>query len=323
MMRTLAFIGIVSCAAAVPAWASDVRGIGCSYRTTTSVTNSPTTIWDVDLATGAASNMRYVKAPTGTGTFVNDRTLAGIAMGPDGYLYGMDDHYAGSNSDAIRLKDSLVRIDPATGYATRIGDVFPTPQWPTGTYVYEGDIGFQPSTGTLFGVMSANASATLFTVNTGTGAATQIATGLAITDASAMMFGPDGRLWIVDVGYATSGPNPAAILDELDPVTGAILNSRTIVNSSGVGVALGQTAGASYDPVTGAYFVADGDYNGTNLFYSLDVNTGVLTTVGDTGIAGGWSSGYNKGGGLSGLTIVPEPSALLLLAAGTLLLRRR
>lgn len=324
-MRSVLLALVLCCTLTVESRAVPVRALGCSYRTTTSTSSNPTTLWDIDLTTGAGSNPRTLRAPTGSGTFVNCRSISDIAMGPDGFLYGMDDHYAGANADAIRLKDTFVRIDPVTGYVTRVGDVFPIPPFPSGTYVYEGDLAFQPGTGTLYSIFSANAQATLFTINTSTGAATLVSAmnGLAITDASAMTFGPDGSLWVVDTGYATSGANPVALLWKLDPVTGAVIDSKTVVDASGAGVSLGQTAGMEYDPVTGYYFIGDGDYNGTNFLYRLDVTSGLLTTVGDTGIVGGWASGYNKGGGLSGLTIVPEPTALALALAGVLALRRR
>lgn len=105
-------------------------------------------------------------------------------------------------------------------------------------------------------------------------------------------------------------PGPA-VLHEIDRLTGATLSQVT------TNLALGSTAGMDFDPITGALYVADGDLNGTNNLYTLDVASGQFTLVGDTGLGGPF-------GGLAGLEFVPEPSALvLLLLGGGLGLRRR
>jgi hypothetical protein len=71
----------------------------------------------------------------------------------------------------------------------------------------------------------------------------------------------------------------------------------------------------AFHPTTGVLYVADGGgvISGTDTLYTLDTDTGVLTTVGSTGLEDG----------LSGLTFIPEPTSLLLLIGGLPLLRRR
>lgn len=279
---------------------------GLNYRNTAGGSN-PASLWDINIATGAATNQRFIRADAGGGVFVNDRSVCDIALGPDGVFYVLDDHYAGSNSDPVRLKDTLVSINPATGLVTRIGDI--------GFYVYEGDLSFQPGTGVLYACQSVNHVGTLYTINTATGAGTVINSTMSIDDASGMAFAPDGSLYILDTG-AGGTSNPPAELHKLDPTTGGILSTIT------TNLSLGNTAGMEFDPQTGALYVGDGDLYGTNSLYTLDIQTGVFTLVGPTGIPGGT---VNMGGGLAGLVIVPEPTTIMLLGLGLLVgvVRRR
>ncbi|MCA9255006.1 MAG: hypothetical protein KDA33_05185, partial [Phycisphaerales bacterium] len=107
--------------------------------------------------TGVASNPRA----TGVGT------LSGIAFN-NGVLYGLD---AGT--------DYLWQINPASGASTQIGFL--------GLDVTEGDLGFDPISGQLYGVQSFGDDR-LYTINTSTGVATTIGTIAADADISAIAF---------------------------------------------------------------------------------------------------------------------------------------
>src|SRR5215207_4239010 len=100
-------------------------------------------LYDVNQATGTATNPRL----TGTNLLVD------IAFAPSGTLYGVTSQVAGGPVS------SLYRLDPVTGAATLIG--------PTGVTILEGDLAFNPITGTLFGAVSQGTglARNLFTVN--------------------------------------------------------------------------------------------------------------------------------------------------------------
>ncbi len=232
-------------------------------------------LYDVSFLTGAATN------PRDTGV----ATLSGIAMSPGGDLVGFD---AATNI--------LFQFDKATGSATPVGFM--------GLDVTEGDLDFQPSTGTLYGVQTQGADR-LFTINAATGLATVVGTIVSGGDISAMTFADDGTLFALDTRNE--------LLYTLDPATAAILTTVALSD------ALGNAAGMDYDSQNGLLYVADGGYDaqgtptGTNILYHLDTATGLLIPHGDTGLAFG----------LSGLAFVPEPGSLALLALGACLCGRR
>lgn len=240
-------------------------------------TSQDAMLYDVDAMTGVASNPR----PVGLGHVV------GIAWSPAGTLYGL------TNSTAPQHPNSLVSIDPATGAAQVIGS--------TGlTTIVEGDLARDPTTGQLYGCYNLDAGRRqLFTLNLQTGAATAIPGSLS-GDPSALTFGLDGTLYGIDTSLGE--------LLTIDKVTGAVLSYAPL------SLALGSTAGMAVDPLSGAFYVADGESGGTDKFYALNPETGVLTAVGLLGISDG----------LAGLTFVPEPGAVLMgLAASLLVLSKR
>jgi hypothetical protein len=239
-------------------------------------TNQSAVLYDVDSVTGAAGNPR----PTTIGH------VAGIAWSPTGSLYAL------TNSTASQYPNSLMRLDPATGASQLIG--------PTGLAgIVEGDLTRDPTTGQLYGCYNlATGKRQLFTVNSQTGAATTIPGSLS-GDPSALAFSPDGTLYGIDTSLSE--------LLTIDKTSGTIQNYRPL------GVALGSTAGMAVDPLTGVFYIADGESNGTDKLYTLNPATGVLTVVGPLGVTDG----------LAGLTFVPEPAAVAMLAlAGVLMVGR-
>ncbi len=234
-------------------------------------------LYDVDPFSGSAGN------PRSTGI----DNLVGIALS-NGTLYGLN------NSAAATDANSLFVINRATGQSQQIGA--------TGlANISEGDLASDPTTGVLYGMYDVQAGARkLFTMNTSTAAATPLPSSLA-GDPSAMAFNTSGTLFVLDTGLQR--------LVTVNKTTGATLSSVAL------SAALGATAGMSFDPASGALYVADGESGGTDRLYTLNTTTGVLSEIGSTGLANG----------LAGLSFVPEPSSLLLLmlGAGAVLARRR
>jgi hypothetical protein len=134
-----------------------------------------------------------------------------------------------------------------------------------------------------------------------------VATGLGTTigviaaegDISALAFDPAGTL------YALDSMNEA--IYTVDPLTANILSTIPI------GASLGNLAGMAFDPDSGSLYIADGGALGTNKTYLFLLDLQFLFELGDT----------NAPFGLSGLTFIPEPSSIFLLACAGLAWRRR
>jgi hypothetical protein len=269
------------CAAILPLW------LGASAQAQRLLGNELDLgrIFDVDPVTGAATN------PRNSGIV----SLNGIASGPGGTLYGLSSFISPASPN------SLYRIDPRTGAATLVGR--------TGlSRIVEGDLTFDPRSGFLYGLANEvlpSQKGELFRIDPTTGAATVV--GILdppfSEDPSAMAFGPDGTLYVLDL--ASFGGR----LLTVDRDTAAVLNE--VVLQHPVTEFLGRQAGMSFDPQSGVFYVATGGLaatDGTRSLYTLDVSSGALTMVGPTGLDRG----------LAGLTfVVPEPtlvSPLVLLS---------
>ena len=249
-------------------------------------TGAPATLYDVDPATGAATNPRSLGV----------NSVVGITFGPGGTLYGLMT-FAGT------FPNSLVRIDPVTGNTTVVGA--------TGLdNVFEGDIAFNPATGLLYGLTDTAGAAdrrNLFTMNPATGAATVVGHIAGVSDPSALAFSPAGVLYMID----NRNGGPPDRLYRLDP--------STAVTTAGVDLSspLGSVSGMAFDPADGTLFLADGSTGGSDSLYTVDPSTGSMTRIGGTGPL--------APDGLGGLAFVPEPGppATFLAAAALALARRR
>jgi hypothetical protein len=252
-------------------------------------------LFDIDPATGAATNPRFTGADV----------VSDIAQGPDGLLYAFNDDFGVVNG--LPAGSNLFTINPVAAETTVIGD--------TGLSLNEGGLEFDAS-GTLYGVTSQNGASSLFTIDTTTGVGTTVGAfaqngmPVELTDASAMAFDDAGTLYVLDT--TSVFPSVQSFLYTLDPATA---NITSVVE---LDRALGTTAGLAFESDTGELLLADGDFNGTNELFSVDLTTGVLALRGTT-VPGTF-------GGLSGLefAVVPEPAAGLALFGTTgVLLRRR
>jgi hypothetical protein len=210
-------------------------------------------------------------------------------------------------------------VNSATGNVTMVGN----------SGVGLTDIAFDPS-GSLWGIDFG----TLYTVNTGTGAATSVGAFGGNVSLNGLTFGSDGTLY---------GSGAAGNLYSINTSTGAATN----IGSAGLGLSSAgdlafnggklfesMTNGsssylASIDPVTGAgtligtlagdagvYGLVTGDdgqlyaADGTEI-YSVDPNTALMTAA--SNYAGQGLAGAN---GAAAPQEAPEPASLALLGAG-------
>jgi hypothetical protein len=226
-------------------------------------------LYDLNQETGVASHERKI------GFDHSLSIIAGIA-----YDSRLNQAYALSTLPWSRL----LQFDPLTGAVSRdLRTGMPS--------VYEGDLAIHPMTGQLYGIQNASSQGPqVFTLNADTGIATIIGSAAAGGDYSALAFDLLGNLFAIDTSGVTNSR-----LEVIDPVSGISLSAIEL------SIDLGSTAALAFHPLTGTAFVADGasDGDGTNSLYQLDVETGVLTLIGKTGISVG----------LSGLMFVnvPEP----------------
>jgi hypothetical protein len=241
----------------------------------------PSNYVDIDLNSGAASNIRNIGI----------QYMGGIAAQPvTGTLFGL-------TTFVSTPANALVRIDKVTGLPTLVGG--------TSLDIVEGDLAFNPVNGQLFGVKDLGISGNqrnLFRLDPNTGAATIVGNTASMGDLSSLAFNSLGTLYSIDAaGMGNS------LLQTIDPLTGAITSSVQM------NMNLGSTIGMAFNPTTGIAYVADGgDASATNLLFSLDVSTGLLTSIGPTGVFGGIS-------GLAFIT-VPEPSSITLIVMSVALL---
>jgi hypothetical protein len=190
---------------------------------------------------------------------------------------------------------------------------------------------------TLYGLGNQNH---LYTINTATGAATQVGVGTFSPILNGIDFGFNAgisQLYVSSdlgqnltinpiTGAATAGPNyTGAIIDAMaydylngdfygisadthdlyymNPATGG----TSLIGATGVGFV--DRIGFDISPITdNAYF--SGTVGGQAEFFSVDLSTGALDLIGDVGTPGELTSG------LDSIAIVPEPATAVLSAIG-------
>ncbi len=258
----------------IAAWRSSIAALVFALSVPSMAVSAPlvghgsnATFYDLDLDTGAALNPRDV------GT----TPLIGISLSNDGVLFG------------VGFNDRVYTIDPIAGTSQLVGLL--------GFSIGEGDIAFDPTTGTLYGLafVDSESARHLFTIDTETGLGTDVgAIPVPSLDPSAMVIDDAGDLYVLDTFHDE--------LLQIDKTDGAVLLSVEL------SLSLGSTAGMDIDPDTGEFYVADGGGGATNSLYTLDHISGELSLIGPTGL----------GQGLSGIEFIPEPGTLTLLLLGAL-----
>jgi len=261
---------------------------GVMFRTGSQTSGLGPILFDLEPATGEASNPREL----------NVNNAVGLAIHPStGIMYGLTDQFGRiDNQSGNGGKGLIFTIDIASGACVAVGRIDPTTATSDAPLaVYEGDLAFHPTTGVLWGVTTRVDFARLFTVDLATGLGTIVADvvpgkGVQL-DLSAIAFDPTGQLWGLDT-RSPSQPGPARLL-RIDAATGAIVASIQTTRT------LGTVAGLAFRPDDGTLLVADGDFGGTALLYRFDAALGDLVPIGATGIAVGNSNG------LAGLAFAP------------------
>ena len=261
------------------AFAQAPSTLGVMFRTGGQTSGLNPILYDVNLATGAATNPRNI----------NVNNTVGIAIDPEsGMLYGLTDQFGRINNQSGQGGKNLVfTINPATGAATAVGRVDPT-----GVFqVFEGDIALNPVDGGFWGVTTLINTARLFNIDKLSGAASLGAvvqpplSGIDL-DISAMAFDATGQMYLLDTRYPVN-PGPALLL-RVNKDTGEILQTWN------TGVTMGTVAGMTF--ANGLLYITDGDTGGTNRLYRFDLSAGEIINIGATNAAGGFYQG------LAGLT---------------------
>jgi hypothetical protein len=213
----------------------------------------------LDTGTGAAT--AFTEAPAGSGT-----GFMGIAYDPFRDLL-----YATTSLSGEPL-NALIEVDRLNGQhlATYQG------LWGSFLYVAEGDVAFDPLTGHVFALRSGGAVSIWNSLSGGPVGYFELPVA---NDSSGLAFDPVGNLWLLN---PNSRDAAASEMLRINKTTGAILETRTLSQKIGV------VAGLAFHPVTGEAWIADScrgsDLCTGNRLFILDVATGTLTLVGETGL---------------------------------------
>ncbi len=227
------------------------------YGTAYSGPTGPATLYTIDSTTGAAT-------PVGATGF---NRVGAIDFNPlNGMLYGI-------GVDPVSTNFDLITINTATGLATAVG---PFGGGITG-FVGVADMSFR-SDGTLYAI---DGLATVYTVNTSTGAATPIGGPQSLPFGNALAFSLSDTLYKVD--------NEAAYIVNQTHGSGTFVSLINYPDSED------RANGMDFDPATGLLFASvrhspfgPGFVNNApadtpfNYLATIDLATGNVTTVGQT-----------------------------------------
>ncbi|MFN6514378.1 MAG: PEP-CTERM sorting domain-containing protein [Nostoc sp. CreGUA01] len=224
------------------------------------------TLYDFTPGTGGAVNPRSINVLGGR--------VLDIDTSADGTLFGL-----------TTINDnSLYKINPSTGNATLVGN--------TGLTIIEGDIGFDLTTGTLYGLYDlGNFGNSLFTLNTSNGTPTIIGS-VAGDDPSGLAFDNAGNLFVINSNTNTSD---IADLLKVDSSNGNVLETFS------TNTAMGSVLGLDFDPDSGQLFAVSEFGN----FYSINPTNGTTTFIDRSGV---------QASGLALVSVpvsIPEPTSWL------------
>jgi len=217
--------------------------------------------------------------------------LGALEFNPhDGFFYG----FTTGAAPALYRFEIPTTLDAVTGLS--IG--------PLGVFAFEGGLAFAPD-GTAYAVNGGVTVPYLVTLNLNTGHATVVNSFQGRHDIAGLGWRGDGVLIGLDgtdnallaIDPTTAG---ATTIDSIAPIIGAV-GGMALLDGSGYFVTAGPLAA---NP-------------GSNELYSFDAYTGDHVFIGSF-------ENLILGSGFSGLSVVPEPATLTLLAlAGAALLRRK
>jgi hypothetical protein len=249
----------------------------------------------VNQTTGAVT----VVGPTGASR------ISGLDFDSTGTLFGATQNNVAFPPPTLKGPSNLVRLNPLTGAS--LSSVAITD---SGTPISIADLAVQPGTDTLYGIsgdIGGQGAGELFTIDKTTGAATLV--GATDDFFASIAFAPDGTLYMFaqTLTFDTNG-NPIfgpPELETLNPSTAAELTS----------VATPQFYGAfGIRPTDGVLFAGNGDGGaGTAALFTVNPTTGAATEVGPTGKTFVGDIAFQ----------IPEPSTMMLVCLGLLLLNSR
>ncbi len=212
--------------------------------------NSNSALYDIDKTTGAASNPRS----TGISGVID------IAFGQHSIIYAV------SNGVPTPADfGALYTINRTTGVASQVGLL--------GFEVGEGDLDFDPRTGTLFAVFGKDSQTNqkqFIRIDTQTGQGTIIADDIGY-EASGLAFNASGTLYALD--------------DSNDRLLIINKSDGSIVQSTPLSTPVASLVGMDFDPIDGTLYVADGEAQPNGLLYTVNVSNGQMALVGElTGV---------------------------------------
>lgn len=194
---------------------------------------------------GTGGNIYTVDRGTGASTLIGSSGLSGLsglAFDPDTEtLYGVD-----------FTTDTLVTIDTNNGAATTVG--------PLGFNFSASGLTYDPINDVLYGITGG----TLYSINTMTGAATQV--GVGSSGFVGLAYDPNAQI-LYGVVNSTNDQ-----LYTINPANGA----QTLVGSLGIDPVL---SGLAYDSANDVLYM--NDYLG-DVLYTINVSTGAATAVGSS-----------------------------------------
>ncbi len=225
-------------------------------------------LYNCDLTTGQAADPR----PTGI--------KGGIGIA---FFNATNSLFTVTDDQGKPVPDALYSINPYTGRSTLIGKTGLKP-------IQGGDLCYDPKNKTLYGLQVGVAPAprALFQVNPQTGAGTVLFTipnpKKGARNINSLTLDKDSSFL-----YATDGQQETLL--EIDPRNGRILTEKPL--SDFIGPCCGLRLNCYGD---NRCYLADGGAWGTRSLYVLDIETAVLTKIGDL-----------KGpSGIDGLTFIPK-----------------
>jgi hypothetical protein len=269
----------------------------------TALAISGTTLFQINLETGAASELGVMAIPntvTGNNT-INGTSLVGIAIPTASTYYAVDE------ANALNYFNPA---SPSTAVTKPI----------TGLQAGENVLGidFRPSNGQLYALGS---SSRIYTINLGTGAATAVGTAPFTTALSGTSFGFDFN--------PTTSANPATELIRVVSNTGQNLrinaSAGTIANidpnvtfSAGTGTPAVSASGYTNNFAGATSTVLFSIDATTDRLYRQDAATGVLTSVGALGVDVDAVNGFDIGTiGVTTATAVTGNGVAILTVGNT------
>lgn len=242
---------------------------------------SPYGLYQISSAGGAGTELGPIDGFSG---------VSAMAIAPNGMLYA-------SGQNFLMTEEELLTLNPATGA--------PTLTILTGVPIELTANAYAFSPGGILYAIYGNQS--LFTINTSTGAATLVGSGVAGSISNeALSFSNNGTL------YLSNGTN----LYTVNPNTAATSLVAPLDFDSSFGLSGAPTLmSMSFDPTDGTLYTSVVG-NGSSSLGTINISTGEVTKIGPT----------VSGLGPLAIEATPEPSSGLLFPAGLLALviwRRR